>query len=420
MTGSTIAPSGLHMQQRNKSFCALPWVNLSTDPDGSIKPCCISTEHIKKDDGTLFNLGHDSIESIYNSKHFQDIRTKMVSGDYVKGCEKCYESEKYSSRSNRITYNEKYNLPYRDIVFKKVAIKYFDLRFGNLCNLKCRSYNPMSSNQIGKEVLELNDDLYSSYNIIPQGDFNNWYKTDLFLENLNNQTSNITDLYITGGEPTLIEENRKFLQKLIDKNVSQNITIKISTNLTNLNKEFYNLLSKFRFVIFFGSIDGFKDTQEYLRYPSNWQKIDENIKTIITQNKFLLNPTPVIQIGNLNKIVDLFDYLEEFNRQAGKSIINVDPLILDYPNYLSIKHLPIEFKIKCWQKIEDWINVKCRFQHEGFHKKLIGIKNLCYEDNINIAYLKQFKYITGLLDNHRKQSLKECNSELYDIIYNYD
>ena len=110
MTGSTIAPSGLHMQQRNKSFCALPWVNLSTDPDGSIKPCCISTEHIKKDDGTLFNLGHDSIESIYNSKHFQGIRTKMVSGDYVKGCEKCYESEKYSSRSNRITYNEKYNL----------------------------------------------------------------------------------------------------------------------------------------------------------------------------------------------------------------------------------------------------------------------------------------------------------------------
>ena len=106
--------------------------------------------------------------------------------------------------------------------------------------------------------------------------------------------------------------------------------------------------------------------------------------------------------------------------QAGKSIVNIDPLILDYPNYLSIKHLPIEFKIKCWQKIEDWLNVKCRFQHEGFHKKLIGIKNLCYEDITNIAYLKQFKYITGLLDNHRKQSLKECNSELYDIIYNYD
>lgn len=408
------------MQQRSKSFCSLPWVNLSTDPDGSIKPCCISTEHIKKDDGTLFNLGHDSIDSIYNSVHFQDIRTKMLNGDYVKGCDKCYESEKYSGKSNRITYNEKYNLPYNDKTFKKVAIKYFDLRFGNLCNLKCRSCNPMSSNQIGKEVVELNDDLYSTYNVLPQGDFNNWYKTDIFGKNLDNQINNITDLYITGGEPTLIEENRKFLQKLIDQKVSDRITIKISTNLTNLNKEFYQLLSKFRFVIFFASIDGYKDVQEYLRYPSRWDKIDENIQTIISQNKFLLIPTPVIQIGNLNKITDLFDYLEEFNRISNKLVVSIDPLILDYPNYLSIKNLPFEFKIKCWKKIKDWVNDRCQYQSQDFHRKLLGIKNICDEDITNTNYLNQFKHITSLLDAHRSQSLKYSNIELYKLIYEND
>ena len=31
-------------------------------------------------------------------------------------------------------------------------IKYFDLRFGNLCNLSCRSCNPTASSQIAKEI----------------------------------------------------------------------------------------------------------------------------------------------------------------------------------------------------------------------------------------------------------------------------
>lgn len=407
------------MQQRNKSFCSLPWVNLSTDPDGSIKPCCISTEHIRKDDGSLFNLGYDSIESIYNSNHFQSIRKQMTNGDAVKGCEKCYLSEKYSGKSSRISYNEKYNLPYHDLTFKKVAIKYFDLRFGNLCNLKCRSCNPMSSNQIGKEVAELNDNLYSTYNVIPQGDFNDWYKTDIFVQNLDSQISNIRDLYITGGEPSLIEENRKFLKKLIEQGISEQISIKISTNLTNLNKEFYDLLSQFRLVTFFGSIDGYENIQEYLRYPSNWHKIDENVKVIVNQKRFLLIPTPVVQIGNLNKIVDLFDYFETFNEKAKKLVVAIDPLILDYPHYLSIKNLPKHYKMACWMKIENWVNTKCKFQSIDFHTKLLAIKNLCYEDSDN-NYIEQFKHITNLLDNHRQQSLKDCNLELYDLIYNHD
>lgn len=406
------------MLARNKSFCPLPWVNLSTDPDGSIKPCCVSTEHIKKEDGTLYNLGSDTIDSIYNSSHFQEIRKKMVEGEYVKGCEKCYESEKYSSISSRLTYNMQYKLPYRDLSFKKVAIRYFDLRFGNLCNLKCRSCNPMSSNQIAREVIEINDDLYTSYNNIPKGDFNNWYKTEIFKTNLESQIPNIDYLYLTGGEPTLVEENKNFIRKLIEQKQAHKITLKISTNLTNLNKEFFSLLSNFRYVIFFASIDGFNQIQEYLRYPSNWKTINENINKIVESKNFNLIATPVIQILNLNQIINLFEYLENINREHKQLVVNIDPLILEYPNYLNIKNLPLEYKIKCWNKIDEWLNTKCHYQNQIFLKKLEGIKNLCFEDNSNKLYLEHLKHLTNILDNHRKQNLSEVNPELHSLLQN--
>ena len=33
----------------NKSFCALAWMHISTNTDGSIRPCCVSTDFIKKE-----------------------------------------------------------------------------------------------------------------------------------------------------------------------------------------------------------------------------------------------------------------------------------------------------------------------------------------------------------------------------------
>ena len=90
MTGSTTAHFGI---QKTKTFCSLPWVNVSVDPDGSVKTCCISTDFITKEDGTKFNLGHDKLEEIYNSKSFVKIRQQMLDGVEVKGCTRCYEQD---------------------------------------------------------------------------------------------------------------------------------------------------------------------------------------------------------------------------------------------------------------------------------------------------------------------------------------
>ena len=89
----------------NKSFCSMAWVHIAAHTDGSTRLCCMSSRFIKKDNGENFNLGYDKIEDIVNSTDYTQIRNDMLEGKSIKGCESCYESEKYSQTSHRTRFN---------------------------------------------------------------------------------------------------------------------------------------------------------------------------------------------------------------------------------------------------------------------------------------------------------------------------
>ena len=48
-----------------------------------------------------FNFGYDSVDDIINSDEFKDIRRKMLKGEKVSGCERCYEHEENGNNSYR-------------------------------------------------------------------------------------------------------------------------------------------------------------------------------------------------------------------------------------------------------------------------------------------------------------------------------
>ena len=316
-----------------ESFCVLPWVNITVDPDGAIKPCCISHDYIKKEDGTKFNLGYDSIDDIYNSKEYVELRQKMLDNEYIPGCDVCYHNEEYGRQSRRLINNEQYNTVTPTSTQSNLKIKFFDLRFGNLCNLKCRSCNPTNSSQIEKEIIEINKAEYTRFYPHFDVETNYWWETDTFDENIKGQVDNIDTIYMTGGEPTVIEKNFEILSDLIESDKSKDITLIINTNLTNTNPKFYQYLPNFKSVILQLSIDGYEKVQEYLRYPSKFKQIDESIHKLIKIHNVKLWATPVIQIGNLNTIVDLFKYFEDINIKENKPIIDIRPILLQDPQH---------------------------------------------------------------------------------------
>lgn len=408
----------------NNSFCALPWVHIATAPNGDIKPCCISLDTINKSDGTPFNLGYDNLNEILNSTSYKELRKNMIEGNHIQGCTRCYESEQKSNTSYRKQYNISW-LPKLKIKTKNTieipdSVEYFDLRFGNLCNLKCKSCSAENSSQYEKELSELTDTNIESFiKIKPIVDINSWYNTELFFKNISSQLENIQEIYITGGEPSIIDKNYEILEYIIKQNKAKNILLKINSNMTNVQDRFLNIISEFKQVTFYASIDGVGFMQEYIRYPSSWEQIDKNLKKLMSSKKsnVIVSVTPVIQNINLGYITDLFEYLEEFNRKNNRAVIHIAPIILYNPEQLDLTYLPLDYKKQCWDKIQYWIDNNCKFQHKWFFSKMTELKNKCLTDVSHEHVMNRFKGFNEIFDNHRNMFLKDINPELAQIVY---
>lgn len=399
----------------NKTFCSLPWVSVAVDPDGSCKPCCISSDFIRKADGTKYNLGKDQLDTIFNSPDYVKIRENMLDGKPVAGCTRCYQMEQLGGKSHRESYNE--GFPVTDPLPNTTPqIQYFDLRFGNLCNLNCRSCSPKNSSQLAKEIRSLPDQsIISKYQILVAPSEYDWYESSVYEENMRSQYTNIRMLYMTGGEPTIIQQNIDTMTKLVELGLSSRIVLKINSNMTNINPKFYDMLSKFRSVIFFASVDGYGVMQEYLRYPSKWKQIDQNLRTLLDIGTVQIRPTPVVQLTNLNCITDLFEYFEAQNTRVGRCVYELHPIILESPPHLNLSHLPREFTIKSWDRIEAWLDT-CRYQPPAFLRTMQALKTKCYTASEDNEQLQAYVEYNGVFDTNRGVSLSDVNPELHGLL----
>jgi len=402
----------------NNSFCSLAWLGVTVDPDGTLRPCCVSTDKILKDDGTEFNLGADKLQDIYNSNYYRTLRKQMRDGEYIKGCETCYNNEKYGRESRRLINNESY----KDFNYdsEDLSIQYMDLRLGNLCNLKCRMCSPLNSSLVEDEYVNNPSSIYDQYSFISKHNLQNWYNTDIFDENINAHFQNVTTLYLTGGEPTLIKKNYDILQRLIDLGQHKKMSLIINTNMTNSNPKFYELIKDFKSVIIQMSVDAIDDLNYYIRYPTDWNQVDKTLKDLINlEGNISLRATPVIQILNLNGIVDLFNYFENFNKLANRLIIDIRPGFVHNPHHLNMQYLPKEYKIECYRKIHKWMFDSCQYQSNTFKDFIQALKKKCYEDSFDLTLLKSFMEYNSHLDKLRSVSLKDYNPTLYKLLEKY-
>ena len=106
------------MSKVSDTFCILPWVHLSTRPDGSMRVCCTANassvgatndkEHggqvgiLKTDDGKPNNLNVSDFETAWNSKYMKNVRKQMLAGEKPPSCLKCYKEEAAGHNSKRM------------------------------------------------------------------------------------------------------------------------------------------------------------------------------------------------------------------------------------------------------------------------------------------------------------------------------
>ena len=72
----------------SKTWCALPWIHAATLTDGSTQLCCVAEK------SSTVNLNQSSIQDYWNNSYIKEARKKMLEGEIVSACRRCYEEEK--------------------------------------------------------------------------------------------------------------------------------------------------------------------------------------------------------------------------------------------------------------------------------------------------------------------------------------
>jgi MoaA/NifB/PqqE/SkfB family radical SAM enzyme len=155
---------------------------------------------------------------------------------------------------------------------ENVQFEFVELRLGNVCNVACRTCNPASSSKWRNDYDKLKAAV--NFKINPYDDMEGfrWPEREDFWEDLLKHCDGVKTFYINGGEPTLIKQHFKFLERLANLGRTD-VKLWYNINMTNLNEDIIELWRKFDNVKISCSIDDLGDRNEYIRYPTKWDDV---------------------------------------------------------------------------------------------------------------------------------------------------
>lgn len=295
------------------SFCVLPFIHKYIDFNARQKLCCHSKDSI-------------------NNSRLQEVRTLMLNNQPVPECLSCLQKEQTKTFSKRQLYNKEWMRAFPNLDFHCPQELSYDLRFSNLCNLRCQMCGPTSSSEWAKHLGKT--ETYK--NIEP----------DL---NINPKAKRI---YLAGGEPFMI----KSFSTLLDSIENIECEIIINTNATIITDHMMNALQRFKNICFVLSIDGTGKTIERIRTLCSWEIIQNNVKIL----KDKLNPNlmvnTVIQKDNIDNIPELAKWIDDTDIKVWHVTILTEPKDFRFQNYNGV----LSWDKKLWHRNCVKNNIQCQ------------------------------------------------------------
>ena len=434
----------------SKTFCPLPWIHMATRPNGDVRVCCTAnasgagvednkTAGLVKKDGIAMNLRDHTIEEVWNSEHMRNTRLEMLNGEIPISCTKCFEEESKGVVSKRQWETREWEnkIDIDSIVEKtqedgslEVDIPYFDLRLGNVCNLKCVMCSPHDSSSWIKDW-KLQQPNYKNSILASDQDWDQdfdytWYKKGSFLESMMKQSHNIKQLYFAGGEPLMIPEHWNILRDLIASGAAKHIKLRYNTNgHPPSKKKAVNYWNQFKEVIVNFSMDGTERVNNYIRYPSVWNDTLESFRYITQEidKNSQVNIACAVQALNALNITELAEWSEGKggqinNKRTHMAAPFINTHLVYLPSYMSIKVLPIDIKNQVRRKIEDFLimNAKDKYfnEHPMGRQRWEGIIKFMYSEDWSHKLPALVEYLDSC-DKTRGTNWRETFPELVSI-----
>jgi radical SAM protein with 4Fe4S-binding SPASM domain len=315
----------------NKAFCILPWVGLHVNPDGEVFPCCSSDYQMPY--GNV-NSG-ESLNNIYKNGEFHRVRRMMLNGERPKQCQICYNEEKNSGWSSRLGFNDSYK---EEVEKTKLPlsgakrIQMLDIRFSNICNMKCR----MCSS--GFSSLWAQEDKQRGI-----GDKTILRVDESFIDQIIEILPSIDHIYFAGGEPLIMDEHYRILEEIQRQNLASKIFLRYSSNLSVTQYKTKDLLSLWKGFVkvdFAASIDHYGERAEYIRHGTDWSTVEKNLIKMLDEENVDLSISSTINVFNYTTFLDFCKYMEKYFKDL--NYLQMYPM--STPEYLSSQILPKHIK----------------------------------------------------------------------------
>ena len=216
-----------------------------------------------------------------------------------------------------------------------------------------------------------------------------WPTKDKTWDNIKEIMPSVEMIYFTGGEPTLTLQQMSLLEYCIDNNYTD-VTLKYNTNLTNIPERMLDLWKNFKKIKVNASIDATHRLNRYIRYPSDFEEIENNLEILGNLPNVNIQIHTTVQMYNIMKLDRILQYFADYDHYLN---------ILNHPEYLNIRVLKQRHKELVIDRLErTW---KAGVQNE----KIKGIIKYMQEDWSDkwpefIAYTKN-------VDKQRNETILE-------------
>ncbi len=398
-----------HLTQ-SKVFCMFPWLHLNVTPKGDIYPCCSNNYT-----SPFANTKTISLKEAFNLDKMKELRLNMLENKPSKICEFCYKHEEASPFSFRTYSIEQFSKYYDDLIpfteqdgtVSDFKMRYFDIRFSNICNFKCRTCGAEFSSQWAQEN-RIHD---KSHPILFHADDN---KGELLKEVLSH-VDHIDLAYFAGGEPLITEEHYILLEEMIRKNRTD-ITLRYNTNASNIKFKDYDILDlwkRFKKIELSCSVDHYGERAEWLRHGTNWGDVEKNLLIFRNLDYISFQINTVFSIFNFLTLTDFYEYL------ISKNIIIKEDwhhslYLAVHPSYYSAKSLPVDMKETAIQKTNKFIE-KVKDSYPLLSNLTTNAVNFAKEENSWESNRNKFLKLTHSIDQIRNENFFKVFPELQDL-----
>lgn len=386
------------MVNLNKISCFNPFIACYIRLNWEVKFCC----NMK---WSIWNINkQNDFLKIWNSKKAIEIRKQMINWQLPNECEFCINE-------NKIWFKWEQNFRQRKVDFFKsnfedkdefVTLKsdfskiwIFSLNFSNLCNFSCIMCFPWRSSSRKKLWEILWEQKYGKIDLSKKINL-------LFSKNID-KLKNLKRIFIKWWEPLIHKEQYIFLDWLIKNNLSKNIEINYSTNLSVLPwinwykyllPKWYNnvfdLRNKFKNINLDISCDWYWNVYEKIRINWKWNNFIENIKSLKNQNFVKFSFHIVVQIDNLIDIMKLLKF-------CYKNKIEVWLYMLRTPEYFNITIISTKLKLKIKEKYDKFI--EDNHNNLFFKNSLEQIEKFMFSEKKNPKMFQKYLEVKKKINN---------------------